>query len=131
MLEGVFHHVGLACKDLAVQRAAHLALGFAEEGPVFEDPVQRIRGQFLVHGPFRIELLEPLGAGSPLDGYLRRGILMYHQAFLVPDMKAAIAELERGGARLLVGPVPAVAFEQRPIAFLVQPTAMLVELIQR
>lgn len=126
-----FHHVGLACKSLAQERSVHLALGFVDEGPVFEDPVQRIRGQFLLHGTFRIELLEPLGEDSPLGGYLKRGIKMYHQAFLVKDIRAAIAELTAGGSFLLVGPVPAVAFGGRNIAFLAMPGALIVELIER
>ena len=125
-----FHHVGLACKRIAVEAETHRLLGFSEEGPVFEDPIQRIRGQFMTHGAFRIELLEPLGSDSPLEGHLKRGVKMYHQAFSAPAIQTAIDQLVSAGAHLIVGPVPAVAFGGREVAFLILRTMMLVELIQ-
>jgi methylmalonyl-CoA/ethylmalonyl-CoA epimerase len=125
-----FHHVGLATRSLERERAAHQRLGFVEEGPTFEDPRQKIRGQFLRNGGFRVELLEPLGEDSPLHDWLRRGQKMYHQAFEVPRLEEAIAALRREGALLAVPPCPAVAFGGRSIAFLLLRTELLVELIE-
>jgi methylmalonyl-CoA/ethylmalonyl-CoA epimerase len=125
-----FHHVGLACEDIEVERAAHRLLGYTDEGLVFVDPRQRIRGCFMVQGGMRIELLQPEGEGSPLRPHLTRGIKMYHQAFETDAIEASIDELRRGGAALAVPPTPAVAFGGRPIAFLMLRTTMLVELIQ-
>ena len=125
----LFHHIGLACLDLEVERCAHLALGFEAEGDVFVDPVQRIRGQFLRSGAFRVELLIPTTEDSPLHGFLRRGQKMYHQAFEVADLAAAVRQLRAAGALLVVPPCPAVAFGGRKICFLMLKTEMLVELI--
>jgi methylmalonyl-CoA/ethylmalonyl-CoA epimerase len=125
-----FHHVGLACEDIEVERAAHRLLAYTDEGLVFVDPRQRIRGCFMVQGGMRIELLQPEGEGSPLRPHLTRGIKMYHQAFETDAIEASIDELRRGGAALAVPPTPAVAFGGRPIAFLMLRTTMLVELIQ-
>ena len=125
-----FHHVGLACKRIDVEQKAHRLLGYVDEGEIFVDPRQRIRGCFLVHGGMRIELLEPWGEDSPLQSFLSRGLKMYHQAFETAAIDASIDELRKAGAVLVVPPTPAVAFQNRPIAFLMLRTQMLVELIQ-
>lgn len=125
-----FHHVGLACRQIDREREAHVALGFQPEGEVFVDPRQKIRGQFLVQGGFRVELLEPAGNDSPLVPYLRRGEKMYHQAFETASLDQSIARLTAGGALLVVPPVPAVAFDGRAVAFLMLKTMLLVELIE-
>lgn len=125
-----FHHIGLACRDIEVERTAHRLLGYVDDGAVFVDPIQRIRGCFMVHGAMRVELLEPAAENSPLEAYLARGLKMYHQAFETPTIEASIDELRRAGAIVAVPPTPAVAFDGRPIAFLMLRTMMLVELIQ-
>jgi methylmalonyl-CoA/ethylmalonyl-CoA epimerase len=125
-----FHHTGIACADLKTERTAFRTLGFVEEGTVFHDPLQKILGQFMTHGSMRIELLEPSEPDSPLHGYLKRGIKMYHQAFETPDLRASISEAIQSGAHLVVTPCPAIAFGGREIAFLMLRTTMLVELIQ-
>jgi methylmalonyl-CoA/ethylmalonyl-CoA epimerase len=124
-----FHHIGLACRDMAKDRRDHELLGYRAEGDVFEDPLQRIRGVFMTLGSMRVELLEPLDEASPLVAYLKRGIKMYHQCFMCADIAQAIQTLEAHGARLVSPPQPAVAFENRPIAFLLLPSQMLIELI--
>lgn len=131
MLQGlVFHHIGLACRDMARDRRDHELLGYRAEGPEFADPTQRIRGLFMTLGPMRVELLEPLDETSPLHAYLKRGIKIYHQCFECADIESTIHALERGGARVASPPKPAVAFDGRRIAFLLLPSQMLIELIE-
>jgi hypothetical protein len=48
----------------------------------------------------------------------------------VPDINIAIAYLTEQGSLLLSGPVPAVAFEMREIAWLMTEVDLLVELVQ-
>ena len=84
----------------------------------------------MVHGPMRIELIEPAGEHSPVRNLVARGIKMYHQCFEVADIELSLSELESQGARTIVAPVPAVAFGGRPIAFLMLRTSLIVELIQ-
>lgn len=124
-----FHHIGLACRDLARDRRDHEFLGYRAEGEVFEDPRQRIRGLFMTLGAMRVELLEPLDEGSPLSAYLKRGIKIYHQCFTCPDIAKSIEALEGHGARVVSPRKPAVAFENREIAFLLLPSQMLIELV--
>jgi methylmalonyl-CoA/ethylmalonyl-CoA epimerase len=125
-----FHHIGLACRDMARDRSDHELLGYQAEGAVFEDPLQRIRGLFMTLGPMRVELLEPLDETSPLEAYLKRGVKIYHECFLCPSIAQAIAGLEAHGTRLVSSPKPAVAFDNRLIAFLILPSQLLIELIE-
>lgn len=126
-----FHHVGLACQDLAVETAAHAQLGFVAEGSVFEDPHQGVRGSFQVLGPFRVELLEPLDDRSPLTAWLQRGVKLYHVCYETDDLDAALTALTARGHRVVSPPAPAVAFAGRPVAFAMLRTRSLVELLQR
>ncbi|MGY1619490.1 VOC family protein [Geodermatophilus sp. SYSU D00691] len=126
-----FHHVGLACRDLAAETAAHALLGFRPEGAVFEDPHQRVRGAFRTLGPFRVELLEPLDERSPLLDWLQRGVRMYHVCYETDDLDGALAQLGRAGHRVVSPPAAAVAFDGRPVAFAMLRTRSLVELLQR
>lgn len=125
-----FHHIGVACEKLGPEIDAHALLGYRQEGEVFHDPAQRIRGVFMVNGGARVELLEPDGADSPLRPFLQRGQKMYHQAFETDAIEDAFAELVDAGAIARVAPIPAVAFEGRRIAFLMLRTLLLVELVE-
>ena len=125
-----FHHVGLACRRLESEQRAHELLGYRVEGEPFSDPIQKVDGVFMTHGPMRVELLAPTTEDSPIQDYLRRGIRLYHEAFETADIRASIASLEAGGARLVTGPVTAVAFGGREIAFVMLRSMSLVELIQ-
>ena len=125
------HYVGLACWDIAVEAAAHALPGFTPEGPVFEDPHQRVRGSFHTLGAFRVELLEPLDERSPLEDWLRRGVRMYHVCYETDDLPRALAQLGGAGHRTVAAPAPAVAFDGRPVAFVILRTRGLVELLQR
>lgn len=52
-----FHHLGFVTNSCAREAEAPALLGYAPEGKIFADPAQGIRGQFLVGGGPRIELL--------------------------------------------------------------------------
>ena len=95
----------------------------------FADPAQKIRGFFMTNGAFRIELLEPLVADSPLEFYLQRGIQAYHHAYEARDFSRTIARLSGAGHRLVVPPVHAVAFG-RKIAFIMLRNMSLIEIIE-
>jgi hypothetical protein len=79
---------------------------------------QKGRELLLSDGATTVELLEPLEEGSPpLQSFLSRNRAggLIHLALDVVDLGAAISRV--AGGRLLVGPVPDVAFDERRIAF--------------
>ena len=129
----VFHHVGVAVRRLkkAIPVLERL-FGYRLVSGPFDDPIQNVSVCFLSRGgtdPF-IELVAPLGPNSPIDRTLKKGGGTYHVCYQVPDMAKAIEHLTAEGALLLSGPVPAVAFEMRPIAWLMTEADLLVELVE-
>lgn len=131
MIEGLaFHHLGVACRDIDAEAALLRPLGYEDEAAPFVDPLQGIRGRFLVAAGLRLELLESLPESATLDPWLRAGTKIYHHAYLVPALDAAIAALGSEGPKLVREPRPAVAFAMRRVAFLMLPNLMLVELVE-
>jgi methylmalonyl-CoA/ethylmalonyl-CoA epimerase len=125
-----FHHVGIACRSIEDEKKYYQSLGYRQEGEFFTDPLQKISGIFMILGSMRIELLEATVKDSPLHSFLNRGIHMYHQAFLCPDLPGVIENFLLEGAVLVVDPIPAVAFNGRKISFLMLRNKLLVELIE-
>ena len=126
-----FHHVGVACTAIAAEEKFFAALGYRREGLAFEDRVQGVRGVFMAGQSPRLELLEPLPSDSPgvLAPWLAQGVKLYHLAYFAPRLASAIDSMRAQRAKLVVAPVPAVAFGGREIAFLMLPNRMLIELI--
>jgi methylmalonyl-CoA/ethylmalonyl-CoA epimerase len=130
MIEGLqFHHLGVACLDIAAELRIYEHLGYQQEDPIFEDPLQKVRGCFIVGGGPRLELLMPTDPLSPLYPWLRKGIKYYHQAYETPSLEASIKSLKLVRGILVTPPVPAVAFGGREIAFVMLPGMLLIELI--
>lgn len=126
-----FHHVGIACRAVDAEVENWRPLGYAIEGEAFADPIQGVRGLFMTGAGCRIELLEQLDGSTVLEPFLKRGILAYHHAYLTDSLHQQIDHLEDLGARLVVEPVPAVAFDGREIAFLSLRNGFLCELIEK
>jgi methylmalonyl-CoA/ethylmalonyl-CoA epimerase len=125
------HHVGVACVDIE-QEARRLApLGYVIEGERFDDAVQGVRGMFVTGQAPRLELLQPLGSMGTLTPWLKSGAKLYHLAYEANDIQQSIAGLRKDGAKLVVPPVPAVAFRGRLIAFVMLANLLLIELITK
>ena len=103
---GRLNHVGVAVPDMPEAiRFWRETMGAAQIGEPFDMPEQGVRVCFVdtPNGGTQIELLAPLGAGSPIAGFLERNPLggQHHLAFEVPDIAAARSEFEAMGKRVL------------------------------
>jgi len=130
MSDLIFHHIGVACRDIEAEQRQFALLGYRPEGSPFEDPTQRVRGVFVIGPGPRLELLAPSGESPMLDPWLHTRVKFYHQAYLTNDILFDIDRLRAAGARVTVEPVEAVAFEGRRIAFLLLRNMALVELVE-
>ena len=113
------HHIGIAVPSI-VEDGAHYcqALGLPPIGEIVADEIQRVRVAFVrVDGEVHVEFIEPLGPDSPVTGILKQGGGVYHICYAVPDIDAAIRQVQAERGYLLSGPVPAAAFAGRRIAF--------------
>lgn len=129
--ELVFHHIGIACRDIDKTREFYLGLGYAAS-PVVDDPLQHVRICFLdMEGAPRLELLQPLDDQSPVARTLATaGVTPYHFCYEVRNIDEAIAALRTKRFLLVSGPVPACALGDRCIAFLYNKNNGLIELVE-
>jgi methylmalonyl-CoA/ethylmalonyl-CoA epimerase len=97
----VLDHIGIAVDSIDSGLAIYRALGVEVEG-IEEVEDQKVRVAFLSVGDSRIELLEPTDDSSAIARHLkRRGAGLHHICLRVPDIRAAMAQLEREGYRLV------------------------------
>jgi methylmalonyl-CoA/ethylmalonyl-CoA epimerase len=133
MNQFVFHHIGVAVHEIqkAIPVYRHL-FGYELISGPFDDPIQKVSACFLSRGDgdMVIELVAPLGLDSPVIRTLKRGGSVYHICYQVHDIRASIRHLTEKGCFLISGPSPAVAFDQREIAWLMTDADLLVELVQ-
>lgn len=130
-LECRFHHLGVACRNLAKEASIWYDLGYKPESEIFEDPSQSACGQFLSGPGPRIELLCSTTPDGPIAQMITRGIRIYHQGFETVAFDAALNSLQKGNYKLVKGPVPAVAFAGRRIAFFLMPNMNMIEIIEK
>lgn len=125
-----FHHLGVACRNIEGEASAWLELGYRQEGSFFIDETQGIKGIFLLGMGPRLELLEDLPGRQTIAPWLEKGVKIYHAAFEVEEIEKEIDEIVRKRARVVVPPVPAVAFDNRRVCFIMLKNLALIELIE-
>jgi len=116
---GRLNHVGVATPSIEESIAMYRdLLGATHIGDAFDLPAQGVRVCFVNAPNSQIELIEPLGAGSPLEKFLEKNPMggQHHVCFEVEDIDAARAWFEGKGARIL-GPTR-IGAHGTPIFFL-------------
>ena len=104
---GRLNHVGVATPSIEQSIATYRdLLGAAVIGEPFDLPAQGVRVCFVDAPNAQIELIEPLGEGSPIAAFLEKNPLggQHHVCFEVPDIHEAKAWFEAKGARVLGDP---------------------------
>jgi methylmalonyl-CoA/ethylmalonyl-CoA epimerase len=117
---GRLNHVAIAVRDLA--KAARLyrdTLG-ADVSAAVAQPDHGVTTVFVTLPNTKIELLEPLGEGSPIANFLQRnpdgGV--HHLCYEVDDIFAARDRLKAAGARVLGDGQPRTGAHGKPVLFL-------------
>jgi methylmalonyl-CoA/ethylmalonyl-CoA epimerase len=117
---GRLNHVAIAVRDIA--KAARLyreTLG-ADVSAVVAQPDHGVTTVFVTLPNTKIELLEPLGEGSPIANFLERnpdgGV--HHLCYEVDDILAARDRLKAAGARVLGDGQPKTGAHGKPVLFL-------------
>jgi len=117
---GRLNHVAIAVRDLA--RASRLyreTLGAEVSEPV-PQPEHGVTTVFVTLPNTKIELIAPLGDGSPIANFLARnpdgGI--HHVCYEVTDIRTARDQLLRQGARVLGDGDPRIGAHGNPVLFL-------------
>jgi methylmalonyl-CoA/ethylmalonyl-CoA epimerase len=116
---GRLNHVGVATPSIEKSIALYRdLLGATKIHAPFDLPAQGVRVCFVDTPNSQIELIEPLGADSPIVKFLEKNPAggQHHVCFEVPDIHEAKAWFEAKGARLLGE--PRIGAHGTPIFFL-------------
>ena len=114
---GRLNHVAIAVKDLHAAAAVYRDTAtFSEVVPHPEHGVSTI---FITLPNTKIELLEPLGANSPIAKFLERNAEggVHHICYEVDDIEAASNQLVAKGARVLGDGKPKIGAHGKPVLF--------------
>lgn len=128
--ELAFHHIGVVSTNLDRDMVAFACQGYTRAGEDFEDPVQGIQGRFLEGPGPRLELVRQTSEEGVLANWSKQGTKFYHLAYETPNIDATLEAVKAQGGKIVVAPVPAVAFDNLPIAFVMMRNMALVEYIQ-
>jgi methylmalonyl-CoA/ethylmalonyl-CoA epimerase len=117
---GRLNHVAIVVPDVA--RAATVyrdSLGASVSAPT-PLPAHGVTVVFVVLPNTKIELLEPLGADSPVRGFLERNPSggLHHLCYEVADILAARDSLKAQGAHVLGDGEPKLGAHDKPVLFL-------------
>jgi methylmalonyl-CoA/ethylmalonyl-CoA epimerase len=119
-LIGRLNHVAIAVHDLGKAAAIYRDVLGAEVSAAVPQPDHGVTTVFVTLPNTKIELLAPLGQGSPIAKFLDRnpdgGI--HHICYEVDDIATASDALKSAGARVLGDGEPKIGAHGKPVLFL-------------
>src|SRR6185369_105029 len=117
---GRLNHVAIAVGDIAKASKLYRDTLGAEVSGIVPQPDHGVNTVFITLPNTKIELLEPLGASSPIAKFLERnpdgGI--HHVCYEVEDIRAARDSLKAQGARVLGDGEAKMGAHGKPVLFL-------------
>jgi methylmalonyl-CoA/ethylmalonyl-CoA epimerase len=117
---GRLNHVAIAVRDIGKAAEVYRKTLGAEVSAAVAQPDHGVTTVFINLPNTKIELLEPLGAASPINKFLDRnpdgGI--HHVCYEVDDILAARDKLQGEGARVLGDGEPKIGAHGKPVLFL-------------
>jgi len=117
---GRLNHVAIAVPNVEHASALYKnTLGSTVSDPI-DQPDHGVRVVFVNLPNSKIELLEPLGDASPIQGFLDKNPSggMHHICYEVDDIFNARDQLLKNGARILGTGEPKIGAHGKPVLFL-------------
>ena len=117
---GRLNHIAIAVPDLAAASAVYRDTLGAKVSAPLPQPDHGVTVVFVELPNTKIELLHPLGADSPIAGFLSKNAAggMHHVCYEVEDIIAARDKLKAQGARVLGSGEPKIGAHGKPGLFL-------------
>jgi methylmalonyl-CoA/ethylmalonyl-CoA epimerase len=128
------HHVGFVVA--AIQESIQgfvRSLAAQWDEKIFHDPLQKVRVTFLQTqnpGDAQVELVEPAAEDSPILSFLQKGGGLHHLCYEVTNLDSELDEMRSRGLVVVRKPLPAIAFENRRIAWLSTKQKLLLEFLE-
>jgi len=120
MMIGRLNHVAIAVPDLEAAMAQYRDTLGATVGAPQDEPDHGVTVVFIELPNTKIELLFPLGDGSPITGFLEKNPSggIHHICYEVDDILSARDHLLAKGARILGSGEPKIGAHGKPVLFL-------------
>ena len=117
---GRLNHVAIAVPDLAAASALYRGTLGAEVSEPLDLPEHGVTTVFVTLPNTKLELLHPLGEGSPIAGFLAKNPAggIHHLCYEVDDIIVARDRLVAEGARVLGDGEPRTGAHGKPVIFL-------------
>ena len=117
---GRLNHVAIAVSDLAAASALYRGTLGAEVSKPLDLPEHGVTTVFVTLPNTKLELLHPLGDGSPIAGFLAKNPAggIHHLCYEVDDIAVARDRLVAEGARVLGDGEPRTGAHGKPVIFL-------------
>jgi methylmalonyl-CoA/ethylmalonyl-CoA epimerase len=117
---GRLNHIAIAVKDIAAATAIYRDTLGGNVSEAVPQPDHGVTTVFVNLPNTKIELLEPLGADSPIAKFLDKNADggIHHVCYEVEDIIAARDKLVEDGARVLGGGEPKIGAHGKPVLFL-------------
>lgn len=117
---GRLNHIAIAVKNLAAATALYRDTLGAKVSAPLPQPDHGVTVVFIELPNTKVELLEPLGANSPIAKFLEKNPDggMHHVCYEVDDILAARDRLKADGARVLGDGEPKIGAHGKPVLFL-------------
>jgi methylmalonyl-CoA/ethylmalonyl-CoA epimerase len=128
------HHIGLVGRTIESFRTFYVdVLQYRERTPVIHDPIQTAFVQFfsIPGADHYLELVAPDSESSKLWGATRKANVLNHICYSCGSIAPMVSFMKESGCIVIHNPVPAVAFDERFVAWLMTPDGLLIEIVER
>jgi methylmalonyl-CoA/ethylmalonyl-CoA epimerase len=117
---GRINHIAIAVPDLQAATATYRDTLGADVSAPQALPEHGVTVVFVQLPNSKVELLEPLGKGSPIGAFLQKNPSggMHHICYEVTDIIATRDQLKAAGARVLGDGTPKIGAHGKPVLFL-------------
>jgi methylmalonyl-CoA/ethylmalonyl-CoA epimerase len=117
---GRLNHIAIAVPVLAAASDVYRGMLGARVSEAVPQPEHGVSVAFVELENTKIELLEPLGKNSPIQGFLARNPAggIHHVCYEVADIMQAAEQLKKAGARILGDGTPKIGAHGKPVLFL-------------
>ena len=123
-------HIGYAVKNIDKAKKSMEALGYIFEETV-EDTDRNIYIAFGKMNEYRVELVAPVSAGSPVDMHLSKiGPTPYHICYKSTDIESDIERLQAKRFKVSIPLTPAIAFGNKRVVFMYSLSVGLIEIVE-
>lgn len=117
---GRINHIAIAVPDLVAATSTYRDVLGARVSQAQKLPEHGVSVVFVELPNSKVELLHPLGEGSPIAAFLAKNPSggMHHICFEVDDILMSAKELQESGARILGDGQPKIGAHGKPVLFL-------------